>query len=124
MKKILVCGGRGYFNHRTIWNYLDKTHINHGTFFLIEGGATGADTIARNWAKSRTVPYCTVPANWNELGQAAGTIRNRWMLLLEPDLVIAFPGGPGTNDMITATWEKGIEVISVPDNWEVTNERI
>lgn len=124
MKKILVCGGREYSNRRTIWNCLDKAYRDYGMFFLIEGGATGADTIARNWAKSRAIPHCIVPANWNAYDKAAGTIRNRWMLLLEPDLIIAFPGGSGTNDMIMAAWEKGIEVISIPDNWEVTNGNV
>lgn len=100
MKKILVCGSRYLIDRKLVFEYLDKKLSQEGAFFLIEGGASGADEIARSWARFRCVPQCTVPANWAKLLDKAGSIRNGWMLLLDPDEVIAFPGGSGTHDMI------------------------
>jgi hypothetical protein len=47
------------------------------------------------------VPVIEFPANWKVYGRAAGPIRNMKMLLEgKPDLVVAFPGGIGTADMV------------------------
>jgi len=40
---------------------------------------------------------------WDELGKKAGPLRNQRMLDEgKPDLVVAFPGGGGTKDMVSA----------------------
>ncbi|HVM95122.1 MAG TPA: hypothetical protein VMT89_01980, partial [Candidatus Acidoferrales bacterium] len=40
-------------------------------------------------------------ADWRRNGRAAGPIRNQQMLTEgKPDLVVAFPGGRGTRDMV------------------------
>jgi hypothetical protein len=54
------------------------------------------------------------PAQWDRYGEAAGPIRNAWMLEFgKPDLVVAFPGGRGTADMISKARKAGIEVCEV-----------
>ena len=59
---------------------------------LVEGGARGADGIAKGWADARGVKTHTFIANWKMYGKAAGAIRNRAMLKAYPGaLVIAFP---------------------------------
>ncbi len=51
-------------------------------------------------------------AEWMKYGKAAGPIRNARMLAEgKPDLVVAFPGGRGTADMLRRVREAGIEVI-------------
>ena len=41
------------------------------------------------------------PADWKAHGAAAGQIRNRQMLACgKPDVVVSFPGGSGTLDMV------------------------
>lgn len=68
---------------------------------MIEGGANGADHFAKAWAEERGIPFRTFHANWRMYGRAAGAIRNAQMLAEgKPDLVVAFPGGPGTADMV------------------------
>jgi ABC-type Fe3+-hydroxamate transport system substrate-binding protein len=50
-------------------------------------------------------------AEWEKYGKRAGPVRNRQMLELKPDGVVAFDtGGPGTRDMITAAQEAGVPV--------------
>ena len=84
--------------------------------FIIQGGARGADSLAGLWAKSTGSPCAVVSANWDHYNKAAGAIRNRWMLELQPDLVVAFEGGYGTANMIKQAKQKGIEVIEVKVN--------
>lgn len=48
---------------------------------VVQGGClTGADRIARDWAKYFDIEIVTYKANWNKYGRAAGPLRNRRML--------------------------------------------
>lgn len=111
--KILVTGGRGYADAEAVSGTLDFYASLLGDFELIEGGATGADYLAREWFRLRyNREPTTVEADWNTYGKAAGGIRNQKMLDdHKPDLVIAFPGGSGTADMTRRAREAGVQVI-------------
>ena len=50
-----------------------------------------------------------MPADWTKHGKAAGPIRNQKMLDECPDLVVAFPGGKGTADMVRRAMKAGID---------------
>src|SRR6266446_1782976 len=81
---------------------------------IIEGGATGADSAAVDFA---TVNFCKLeefPADWKMFGRIAGYIRNKQMLVEgKPDLVVAFPGGKGTAMMVELANGAGIKVIDM-----------
>jgi hypothetical protein len=112
MGKVLVCGGKNYDNIPYLCGFLDCFHAQVGISLIIEGGATGADFHARCWAKMHNVQSETVKADWGKHGKAAGPIRNQEMLeRWTPDVVIAFPGGRGTADMITRARIKNVPVI-------------
>jgi len=98
--RVLVCGGREFFDrellHKILVDFIDEKDFN-----IISGGATGADTLAVKWAQAHNVPFKVFPADWKSDGRAAGPIRNKRMLEEgSPDIVIAFPGGKGTQNMI------------------------
>ena len=60
------------------------------------------------------LPCAVYRADWEGLGRKAGPIRNQQMLDEgKPDLVVAFPGGRGTANMMRIAREAGIEVIEV-----------
>lgn len=81
---------------------------------IICGGATGADQLAADWAAYRQVPKVVVRADWEKHGKAAGPIRNQTMLEeWSPSLVLAFPGGRGTADMIRRAKKADVRVIEV-----------
>lgn len=81
---------------------------------IIEGGASGADTLAREWADANGFRSRVYRARWQEHGKAAGPIRNQMMLDVErPILVIAFPGSRGTADMMRRAKAAGVPVIEV-----------
>jgi len=77
---------------------------------IIAGGARGADTLAFQWALDVERPVTVVPARWRQHGKAAGHIRNQQMIDMEPDLVVACPGGRGTTDCINRAIKAGIPV--------------
>lgn len=105
--RVLVCGGRDFQENYVLTRVLDTFDIT----VLIEGGATGADQLARAWALSNRVPNETYKANWARYGKAAGPLRNQRMLDEgKPDTVIAFPGGKGTADMVRRARKAGVPV--------------
>jgi len=95
--KVLVCGGRSFDDRALVEQTLDAIEVTQ----IIEGGARGADKLAREWAESRGVPVRTFKPDWKRFGRGAGPKRNQQMLDEgKPDLVVAFPGGSGTENMM------------------------
>ena len=114
-ERILVCGGRDYTDEARLFAVLDESRQWFAEqFAIIVGGAKGADRFARFWAESRGVCCIVVNAQWTSYGMSAGPIRNRWMLnFCKPDLVIAFPGGNGTSDMVSIAHGAGVPVYAL-----------
>ena len=109
--RILVCGGRNWKNIDTISDELDVLETKHGIDVVIEGDARGVDGIAGDWAFVHRITNLKFPADWKTHGKAAGVIRNQQMLDEgKPDLVVAFPGGRGTADMVRRAEKAGVEV--------------
>jgi hypothetical protein len=115
MVRVLVCGGRDFKARAYLYDVLDTHHKTMGPFtWLVEGGAPGADSLAAQWAESRGVEGRSVAADWSRDGRTAGPLRNRRMLVEDkPDLVIAFPGGRGTANMVAQARGAGIRTISI-----------
>lgn len=101
--RVIVCGGRDYDDRSAVYGALDalRQSVPHGTLVVIQGGATGADELARDWCCTMETEYVNVPAKWSKEGKKAGPLRNQRMIdVYEPELVLAFPGGSGTADMV------------------------
>lgn len=109
--RLLVCGGRDFHNLVEVDRALRRVHERKGIDVLIQGGATGADAIAKRWAERRGIPVEEYAADWS-LGRKAGPLRNRRMIEEgKPDGVVAFLGGRGTADMIRAAKDAGLPVM-------------
>lgn len=128
--RVIVCGGRMFGEvpdflppeelegakckaageRAFVYDTLDRYDLS----VIAEGGADGADRMAREWAKIRTVRCLRYYAHWHLHGRGAGPIRNQRMLdEFKPDAVIAFPGGKGTADMVRRAKAAGVRVIEV-----------
>lgn len=77
---------------------------------IVSGGATGVDTVARNYAIQRGLELKEFHANWS-LGRKAGSLRNTQIVAAITHL-IAFPirESVGTMDTIRKAQHKGIPV--------------
>lgn len=111
--KVLVCGGRAFNDALTLGSWLGGIHKNNGPITeLIEGGAPGADFMARKFAEWMGIPVRTFEAEWDIHGKAAGPIRNKRMLDEgKPDLVVAFEGGKGTANMLKQATAAGVKIL-------------
>ena len=111
---VIVCGGRDYGNWAVVCDTLDQLASERHVARIVHGGATGADVLAVKWARLRNKEVACYEANWKHYKRAAGPIRNADMLRLEkPQLVVAFPGGAGTADMVRQARAAGVEVYEV-----------
>ena len=89
--RIIVCGGRDFSDREALFRVLDDLHSTHGFTLLVHGAARGAD--------------------WQMHGLRAGPVRNREMLrTCKPEIVVAFPGGSGTEHMIDISLKAGVRV--------------
>lgn len=100
-QRILICGDRHWTDYQMISDIIAWRRPS----LIIEGGATGADSCAREAAQAQNIPYLEFRAKWESYGKAAGPIRNQEMLDEgKPDMVIAFhddlENSKGTKDMI------------------------
>ena len=116
MVKVLICGSRHYDNYDKVKETVKSLVDEHGKIIIIEGGAKGADTLAKNAAIELGIEYREYKADWKRYGRAAGPKRNQLMIDTEnPDLVIAFhedlESGKGTKDMLKRAEKAGVKTI-------------
>lgn len=109
--RVIVCGSRTWAHEDEVYRVLSGLERNGLT--IIHGGARGADRMAHHWASQNEVKCEEYPADWNKHGRSAGPIRNRQMLDLGADMVIAFRSegeSRGTDDMIRETKRRRIDL--------------
>lgn len=106
MKKtytLIISGGRDFDDVEFMIDKLGKIHNSYHITKVVTGGARGADEIGMLWAAEMEIPYDTYEVtdqDWKKHGKKAGILRNHDMLeQADPDGVICFPGGRGTEDM-------------------------
>jgi len=109
---ILVCGDRHWDDDGMIDDVLRK--YPRGTK-LITGGARGADQMANRLGTNLGLDCFVVNAKWHIYGKGAGPKRNKEMLDMSPDVILAFHNdlskSKGTKDTIEQAKKMGIKVI-------------
>lgn len=112
--RVIICGGRDLDDKEFVFSQLDKINQLYDLTFIITGGARGADFWANMWAAHNHKEVRVYQADWEKLGRAAGIIRNKQMLTdAKPELVIAFEGGKGTENMVKIATKAGIPVVEI-----------
>lgn len=107
--KIIVCGGRDYDDYNRVSQVLWELYESYKFTTVVQGGARGADMLGRRWALENGFPVVEYEARWHKFGNLAGPIRNQEMLDESgAQVVVAFPGGAGTWDMIKRAKNKGV----------------
>lgn len=111
----MVCGSREWRDRGAVHLVLMCEPRQRGwdptePITIIHGAARGADTFADESARDLGYAVKAFPADWERHGRAAGPIRNVEMLKENPDLVIAFGQGRGTNHTVKEAEHRGIPV--------------
>lgn len=110
---VLLCGGRSYADRQKVRGALAEVGLTPPQDIVVHGGASGADELGAQEAIAMGVHTARVDALWHRHGKSAGPIRNLAMLSLKPDLVLAFPGGRGTANMVAQAKAVGIRVKAI-----------
>ncbi len=111
MRLVGVCGGRDFADVAAAHKALRK-HTQGGDV-IVHGDAWGADKLAEGWAEYHGHSVIRVPALWKRHGRGAGPMRNAVIASLPLAMLIAFPGGVGTADMVARARKAGIEVVEI-----------
>ena len=109
--KVLICGSRNWEDVRAIEKVINSLPPNST---VLNGGANGADNIAKVLAEHRKdLKVETIYAKWQLWGKSAGPKRNIEMLEEKPDIVYAFPYGEsvGTFHTIKEAKKRGIKTL-------------
>ncbi len=111
--RVIFCGSRHWTDEAVIGWYIDRLPADT---VVLQGGARGADAIAKRLAEARGLPVEDFVAEWGRLGFKAGPVRNRRMLESGVDAVYAFrlPGhSPGTDDMVRIARAAHVSVVMI-----------
>lgn len=108
--RIAITGGRDYGNRHLVASVLDLIGLLNGQSVILVGDCpTGVDAFVVGRRKDAQV----FRAEWSKFNIGAGPIRNRAILDSGVDIVIAFPGGRGTSNMVKQARERNIPVIEL-----------
>jgi len=111
--RVLVCGGRDYTDGIRIYAALGALRAERGLSYIIHGGARGADSFAGDWAHGFLIPVREFLPDYNRYSPKLAPLMRNQLMLDEgkPDLVVAFPGGSGTADLVRRARKAGVEVM-------------
>lgn len=125
--RIIVCGSRDWSSYNDIYTFLRgyRVYVNDttagGPATVVHGDARGADRLAGDAARRLGMRVEPHRADWSGRGLMAGHERNRLMLALGADLVVAFKHDfnpkmdrGGTENMIRIAMEAGVRTIVLP----------
>ena len=87
--KVAVIGSRVFEGLYLTEDYLDGEIRKYPDLTIISGGASGVDSIAKQYAVKKGFNYREINANWSTYGRAAGPIRNKLIVELA-DTIYAF----------------------------------
>ena len=115
--RVCVCGGRNFTDEALMQHSLDQVaeycNTNNFNLIIVEGGARGADALAKAWAEANDIPIRSYRAEWNDkdgnFNRKAGARRNH-LMANNCDKVIAFWDGVevhGTPEAIAEGKGKG-----------------
>ena len=87
--RVLVTGSRSWGDREAVWNALSESADINAT--VVHGDCpTGADYLAKAWAKTQPdITEEVYPADWSK-GRSAGPERNAYMVSLGADVCLAF----------------------------------
>nr|WP_314074728.1 SLOG family protein [uncultured Roseococcus sp.] len=109
--RIIVCGDHRRKNHGAVFEALNLLRRERGVAAVLHGEQPGVAGLAAEWAKQSEIPTELFAAHWQEFQSKAPARRNASMIRYgRPDLLVAFPGGGNTIDLIVRAWRRGLPI--------------
>lgn len=103
-KTVIITGSRTITDYQALKEAIESSPWFGSIGTVYVGDAKGVDKLALRWCKENGITYYIFRAEWEEYGKWAGPERNRDMIRLGGEAVIALWDGEskGTRNMI---WE-------------------
>lgn len=98
--RVAVCGGKDFLAMHLISAVLFKVHRSTHITELLIGNCRGVDEIVNDWARRTGIPVRQINSDWLAYGDEADAVRNQMVIDERPDVVVIFPGGKRTNDLM------------------------
>jgi hypothetical protein len=118
VKTVIISGDRRWTNRKLIRMVLIKLQKS-GYKRIVEGGALGVDTIAKEEAQKLKMEVVEEKAQWKWYGKMAGPMRNTKMLEYNPKIVVTFHNdinySKGTKNMAIQAIIKVIKTIIIKE---------
>jgi hypothetical protein len=96
--KLAIVGTRTFNDYELMKSKLSDLP---GIDLIISGGAEGADTLARRYAKEHNIEMIDFLPDWDKYGNAAGPIRNEMIVKACTHIVLFWDGeSPGTKSSL------------------------
>ena len=110
---LIIADCRDFTDRDFIYERIDSFIKEYGEpDLIIEGGASGVDRIAGEYARDHNISLKIFKADWNKYGRAAGPIRNEEMAKHGTHLLAFWDGkSRGTKNMIETARLYGLTVI-------------
>lgn len=120
--RVIIAGSRDGFTEDSVHAFLTLIAVpffddfvnSRGITEVVCGMARGVDLFGKSWAENHDIPVKKFPADWDNLGKAAGPIRNQQMAEYA-DALVAFRinNSRGTSDMIERAETMGLHILSL-----------
>ncbi len=115
--KFVITGGRDLNDETLRFLALSDIHQMTEITEVIHGGAKGADSLVAKWAKASGVQQTVSKPDWARFRIGAAVKNNQPMVDMQPDAVVAFPGGKGTADLNHRAEKTGLNIVHCrPEN--------
>jgi hypothetical protein len=112
--RIIVSGGRSHCDLELVQRELTKLHLRMPIDVVIHGCCGARAGAIEHWARLQGLGVVRYPPNWERFGHRGEILRNSFMLKdSRPDLVVAFPGGHGTADLVQRARNAGVMVLEI-----------
>lgn len=110
--KVIIAGTRTFNDYGVVLQAIQDSKFQITT--LVCGMADGVDLLGLRWAVENNVPVEEFYARWNELGRAAGHIRNEQMAKAAQGLILIWNGqSKGSRSMKSLAKKYGLEIFEV-----------
>lgn len=124
--KVIIAGPRTLFDPEAVAIVAAKFEELHGKITEeVSGCAKGIDKMGEAWAENRGIRVKKFRARWEELGFAAGPVRNAKMGEYADGLAAVWDGkSGGTADMIRAAHKRNLKIVIYRTDKQAFSEEI
>lgn len=115
MEHILIAGSRTFNDRETFEKVITEIMGEKAEVTIVEGGAAGADSLARDFANEHNIPFIEFKPDWKKYGRAAGPKRNDAMVAFIEEhsgsaLYFWDEESKGTKQCIESARKRGIDI--------------